>query len=256
MERASMDSVIQKSLWSRVKRAWRKRSLGGFVHLAYRNLIYFAKLPFEPRIVRAQRFDHDFDRQYGTDTTSYVPIGALTVPPENEDNAREYAPSDTSTFRRLLASLSIDHGQFVFIDFGSGKGRTLLLASDYPFKRIIGVEFAEEMHLVALKNISKYKSPAQKCTQLEAVCADATRYQLPDASLVCFFNNPFDDIVFGKWLLNLGRWGETNTHDVYIVYLNCFHRRVFDGSPRWHLLAEGGSTDTGDGFVVYRYVRG
>ena len=251
-----MDSVVHKSIWSRVKRAWRKRGPTGFVQLAYRNLIYFAKLPFEPRIVRAQRFDHDFDRRYGTDTTSYVPIGALTVPPENEDHAREYAPSDTSTFQTILARLSIDHSQFVYIDFGSGKGRTLFLASDWPFKRIIGVEFAEEMHLIALKNISKYKSPAQKCAQIESVCADATHFPLPDSPIVCFFNNPFDDVVFKKWLLNFRRWSDTNAHDVYVVYVNCFHRRVFDGSPHWHLLADGGSTDTGDGFVVYRYVRG
>ena len=34
---------------------------------------------------------------------------------------------------------------FTFIDLGSGKGRTLLMASDYPFRRIIGLELLEEL---------------------------------------------------------------------------------------------------------------
>lgn len=242
-------------MWKRIKRAWSKHGPLGFARLAYKNLTYYARLPFEPEIIRGQRYDREFDKQYGTDTTGYVPIGALTVPAENENHAREYAPADTNTFRAILARLAIDHAEFAFIDFGSGKGRTLLLASDYPFKRIIGVEFAREMHLVAVNNIAIYRSPTQKCTRLESVCADATVFELPDCPLVCFFNNPFDDVVFEKWLAYLRRWAASRPHDCYVVYLNCFHRGLFDKSPDWKLLAEGGSTATGDGFVIYRYTR-
>ncbi len=45
---------------------------------------------------------------------------------------------------------------FTFIDLGSGKGRVLLMASEYPFQKIIGVEFMPELHRAAQKNIAGY----------------------------------------------------------------------------------------------------
>ncbi|MCE5280274.1 MAG: class I SAM-dependent methyltransferase [Planctomycetaceae bacterium] len=242
-------------MWKRVRRAWNKRGPVGFARLAWQNVRYYARLPFDSRIGRGQRFDHEFDNRYGTDTTGYVPIGALTVPAEHEDHAREYAPTDTLAFQAILARLEIDHSRYVFIDVGSGKGRTLLLASDYPFKRIIGVEFAREMHLVAVRNIAIYHSPTQKCTRLESVCADAVAFDLPDCPLVCFLNNPFDDVIMDKWLASLRRWAAGNLHGVYVVYHNCYHRALFDRSPHWQLVVEGGSMAVGDAFAIYQYIR-
>jgi hypothetical protein len=46
--------------------------------------------------------------------------------------------------RETLAALPIAYDKFAFVDCGSGKGRTLLIASEFPFKFIIGVEFAAE----------------------------------------------------------------------------------------------------------------
>ena len=47
---------------------------------------------------------------------------------------------------------------FTFVDLGSGKGRTLLMASDYPFRRIIGVELLPSLHQIAQENLRQYKS--------------------------------------------------------------------------------------------------
>jgi hypothetical protein len=49
----------------------------------------------------------------------------------------------------LLQHESLDFRDLVFIDLGSGKGRTLLMASDYPFRRIVGVELLPALHLAA-----------------------------------------------------------------------------------------------------------
>ena len=42
----------------------------------------------------------------------------------------------------ILADLGIYYPDCVFLDLGAGKGRALLLASQFPFKRIVGVEFS------------------------------------------------------------------------------------------------------------------
>ena len=44
-------------------------------------------------------------------------------------------------------------GQDVFVDYGAGKGRTVVLASTYQFKRVIGVELAPELAAIAEENL-------------------------------------------------------------------------------------------------------
>ena len=37
------------------------------------------------------------------------------------------------------------------------------MASEYPFRRIVGVELLAELHEIALQNIARYRSEGQKC---------------------------------------------------------------------------------------------
>jgi hypothetical protein len=64
-----------------------------------------------------------------------------------------YAPTATPGFRKKL---NIDPRNFTFIDFGSGKGRVLLIAAGLPFKAVVGIEFSRELHEIAVQNISRF----------------------------------------------------------------------------------------------------
>ena len=67
-----------------------------------------------------------------------------------------YQPTDAGLFQEMMAILPIDFREFTFVDLGSGKGRTLLMASEYPFRRIVGVEILPELHRAAEENIANY----------------------------------------------------------------------------------------------------
>src|SRR3982074_423196 len=82
-----------------------------------------------------------------------------------------YQPTEPALFQEMMASLPIEFEQFTFVDLGSGKGRTLLMASEYPFMKIVGVELIAELHRAAQQNIRAYRSPTQRCVQIEALCA-------------------------------------------------------------------------------------
>lgn len=56
-------------------------------------------------------------------------------------------------FRALMASLSAPVDELTFVDLGAGKGRAMLLASELPFRRIVGVEFSPELCDVARRNL-------------------------------------------------------------------------------------------------------
>ena len=99
---------------------------------------------------RLHRFgDRNFDRKFNVDTTTSAYSWDLSLQSEYRDDEPLYEPTSSLAFRAAMSCLPFDFNKFVFVDFGSGKGRTLLLASDYDFKRIDGVEFAKELHIVA-----------------------------------------------------------------------------------------------------------
>jgi Methyltransferase domain len=105
------------------------------------------------------------------------------------------------------------------IDFGSGKGRAFLLASEYPFKRIIGIEFAPELHLAAQQNIQKYSLRHAMCGPVESVCTDFLDFPLPDEPTVFFFFDPCEDAVLIKLLRNIRDSLAQHPRPAYLVYV-------------------------------------
>lgn len=132
-----------------------------------------------------------FDREHSVDTGGIIYLGDLDIPSENATCGTRYGPTLQSTFREMMNEVSIDYERFTFIDIGSGKGAVLLYASDYPFEKIIGIEFAPELHEAAQSNILHYRSKSQRCFNIEAICADATDYHLPTNRLVLYLAAPF-----------------------------------------------------------------
>ena len=179
---------------------------------------------------RKQRYgDVDFDWDYRVDTTSANVsrradlLAVLT--------GHRYQPSDPALFHESIRSLGIDYGQFEFVDLGSGKGRTLLMASEYPFRRIAGVEAVAALHRVARENLRTYKSATQKCYELDSLCGDARDFQFPPAPLVLFLFNPLPEAGLRVVMANLRASLRENPRPLYAVY----HNPLLE-----HVLAEDG----------------
>ena len=138
---------------------------------------------------------------------------------------------------------------FTFIDLGAGKGRALLMASDYPFPRIMGVEFMPDLCRAAQENIASYSASSndrQKCRQMEMVCLDACDFQFPAEPLVVYLFNPFSEPVFVTVLENLRRSVEQAPRPVYIAYRYTEHEKLLTQSA-W--LEKTASTEQ---WTIYR----
>ncbi len=131
-----------------------------------------------------------------------------------------YQPTEPTVFHEMMASLPIDFEKFTFIDLGSGKGRTLLMASDYPFRRIVGVELIAELHHAAEENIRAYDSAARRCAQIEAILGDARDYEFPDDPLLLYLFNPLPESALSDVLRRLKRSLDEIPRPVWIVYHN------------------------------------
>jgi len=167
---------------------------------------------------RRQRYgDAEYDWDYHVDTTS------ATV------NWRDrllgqfhsaYQPTDPVLFREMMASLDFDFSKFTLIDVGSGKGRVLLMAADYPFRQVVGVELLPDLHQVAEKNLIAYRSESQKCFALKSVCADVCKFSLPAEPLLLYLFNPLPETELTQLMSNVEDSLHENPRDVYVLYHN------------------------------------
>jgi SAM-dependent methyltransferase len=174
-----------------------------------------------PSRLRQRYGDTDYDWDYRVNTTSAAVgwrdrlLGVLYSP---------YQPTEPSVFREMLDYLKaqevLDLREFTFLDVGSGKGRTLLMASDYPFRRIVGVELLPNLDQIARENIGRYKSESQQCFNLESICGDATHFPLPPEPLLLYLFNPFPESGLRLFLESLRRSMNEKPRPVYLLYHN------------------------------------
>lgn len=169
-------------------------------------------------LVRWQ-LDSQFDKVHRVETSGRIAIADLHIANPNAAQATWYEPVPNSCFRQLLEHLPVNCSDYVFIDYGSGKGRVLFLASDHPFNRVIGIEFSPQLHEIARRNISTYRSRDQRCHRLESVCLDAADFELPPEPSVLFFYSPFKAPLMSQILDNVKASLKSHPRELYLLYI-------------------------------------
>jgi Histone methylation protein DOT1 len=165
-----------------------------------------------------QRFGNaDYDWTHRVDTTSGNVsakvrfIGLLTS---------SYQPIEPELFQEMLNALGVDYSQFTFVDVGSGKGRALLMASEYPFKRVIGLELLSELDAIAQENIRTFPKECRRCQAVESIQTDATRFVFPIAPLIVFIFHSLPEAGFRTVMGNLQLSIGVEPRPVRLIYAN------------------------------------
>ena len=172
----------------------------------------------------------EYDWEHRVDTTAATVsardrfIGLLNSP---------YQATDPELFKEMMAELPVRFEEFTFIDVGSGKGRTLLIAADYSFRRIVGIELLPALHRVAQQNIASYP----RTGQIELICTDASSFQFPAEPLVIYLFNPLPQLSLAKMVANLERSLLSSPRAAWIVYHNPLEQDVILQSGRFRKAA-------------------
>jgi SAM-dependent methyltransferase len=160
-----------------------------------------------------------FDRRYGVDTRGEIARDRLDVVGDNAPGGTDFMSVPPRSFFQTLRDLPEDLSAFAFVDYGCGKGRALLLAGMRNFRRIIGVEHSPALAAVANRNIAQWRGP-RRCSEIRAVCADATVFEPPEEPCVLYFNGPFDDhAVLAAVLARIDASFRARPRPLYAVYL-------------------------------------
>ena len=129
-----------------------------------------------------------------------------------------YIASNWRTLRRALRRYEIGQDD-VFIDFGSGMGRMVLEASRFPFKKVIGVELASQLHTIAQENMKSMQRRA-RCMEIELVNSDILDYDFPDDVTFVYMFNPFRGAIFQGVVEMMIRSLDRNPRTLHLIYLN------------------------------------
>jgi len=176
--------------------------------------------------------DDQFDNEMNCDTGGVQHLHALSIDSANARHGTSYIASDPDEFRIAISNLDVSVEGATFVDLGSGKGRAVMLAAAYPFKKIVGVEFAAELHESARDNIAKIRDP-----RVELVHKDVAEFVLPDEPLILFLYNPFDATIVRKVAHNALLSWLAYRRPIRVVYINPVAADVFIEAG-WRLVGD------------------
>jgi SAM-dependent methyltransferase len=188
-----------------------------------------------------------WDLIHGVDTCGDVPLATLDFQSKNKTAGLEYQSHHPRIIRAGLAALAVRPEEF--IDFGCGKGRVLLVASEFAFRRIIGLEFAPPLAETARRNLKSYRSRRQKCSQIEVITVDATEYELAAEPQVLYFYSPFARSVMDQIVQNIEKSLERQPRELRVLFSGVLAMRdsAFGSRTQYERLLRGRYID------IYRH---
>ena len=175
---------------------------------------------------------HPFDAAHGTDTSGLIWGENLHSGHRHDTWNTAYYGIAPSVFAQALQLLqeraALVWSRFTFIDVGSGKGRAVLLASQQPFARVLGVELSPELHRIAGKNLALFVRSEAGASRVALVHADAADFpwnlELANAPLtgplLFFLYNPFSRPVLEKFLKRVESILASSPREVYVLFIN------------------------------------
>jgi hypothetical protein len=214
---------VTRTMIPRIKKSLRERGLITSLCRSFLLPVHLLREFRASKSLRPTSQASKFDIEYGVDTDGrfdgWTYLSDLDIASPNWIDGNDYAAIEPERFRRVLSSFNIVFEDFTFIDFGSGKGRALLLASEFPFRRILGLEFSTELHRAAEGNIRRYSSATQKCRNIRSLNVDFANYVLPAEASVLFFFHPCRTRVLSEVVTGIGLSSRSYPRPLYIAYV-------------------------------------
>lgn len=194
-----------------------------FAHVRERGLLNTVK------VAASAVADVTFDWRYGTSTSEKVNWDQLGSTSQNLIHSRGYNATKARPLLALLKMLELPSNG-VFVDFGSGRGRALMIAALHGFRRIVGVEFSPALHESADRNIRIFLRATGLRAHIDLIQSDVTAYIIEADQNVFFMFNPFDAVVMTTVLSNIRASIARAPRRVWLIYCTPWQHEVVEGS--------------------------
>ena len=171
--------------------------------------------------------DSSWDFFHGTETLARIHPRNLDTNSSNKDQATSYGATRARPLVQLLARLDLPR-EGCFLDLGCGKGRAILIAANYGFKKVVGVDFSEPLCQIARKNLEAFGRRRKLKSEVVIVHADVVDYAIQPDETTFFLYDPFSSEVLSKVLENLRQSLAAHPREIWLIY----------NSPSFHDLME------------------
>jgi SAM-dependent methyltransferase len=179
---------------------------------------------------------HPFDLEFGVRTSGLIAGRNLKCGSRADRHNTAYFGVAPSVFHEMMAlwrrskpAGTID--QFTFVDIGAGMGRAVLLASEFPFRSVIGVELNPRLARIARKNVAHWKAAGLACAPVRVVCRDAVEFKIPPGPCVAFMFNPFGGPIMRRLLKTWSQTLARREDQLDILYVNNEQETVLRRQP-------------------------
>jgi hypothetical protein len=198
-----------------------------------------------PRMTAKEGFTHHpFDLEHGVQTSGLIPGRFLKTGHAHDRHSTAYFGVAPSVFHSLLKRWQRTRpcaplDCFTFIDIGAGMGRAMLLASQYPFGKVHGIELNPILAGIARKNIRAWKSAGRSVAPMKVTCGDALQFKIPPGPCLAFLFNPFGESVMRRLLKHLARSFAGRPDQLDLLYVNNEQERIIERQPGFTRLFLG-----------------
>jgi SAM-dependent methyltransferase len=203
---------------------------------------------------------HPFDIEYGVRTSGFLPAWLLWSGLPADAHSTAYAGCQPSCLRAALRSIP-GRERAHFLDLGCGMGRALIVASEFPFAGIMGVELSSVLARSAARNVRAVAARHGLRTAMTVRQGDASQVAFPSRHLVVFLYHSFGsalvETVARRVAAHVADGGEA-----FFIYENPVHGAVLDAMAeytRWSAAyvhhdpqERGFGPEDGEAFIVWR----
>ena len=213
----------------------------------FRNIMMVFRNIWKAGLITTIRYvlsDLLFDLKYGVETVNTKMLDELEIDSPNRVHGRYYEGTNAYIFEKMFSHFMVDVPNSCFVDFGSGKGKAMMLAAEKGFRKVIGVEFSIELVETCRRNLEAFKQKTKSKTEFEVIHEDAAEYEIPSEANLLFFSNPFDETLIAKVIANILKSLETCPREIVVVHLYPQGNMAFAEHPLFRLEYE-----SRDGFV-------
>ncbi|HZP06351.1 MAG TPA: class I SAM-dependent methyltransferase [Terracidiphilus sp.] len=187
---------------------------------------------------------HPFDLEFGVRTSGLIAGRHLHTGQTSDRHATAYYAIAPSLFRSMIVRwrrckplAPLD--EFTFVDLGAGMGRAVLLAAEYPFRAVLGVELHRTLARIGQRNLTLWRATGRARAPMRMICADATTFELPPGPCLIFLFNPFGGPVLRRVLRNWERAASPRRGQLDILYVNHEQESVLEQRPGFTRLFRG-----------------
>ncbi|WP_263383949.1 class I SAM-dependent methyltransferase [Granulicella arctica] len=193
---------------------------------------------------------HPFDLAHGVDTSGLVPAKNLVTGHPNDEHVTAYYGVAPSILRALVAEWRATPppepiAKYTFVDIGAGKGRAMLVASELPFRQVVGIELNPAMAAIARQNLDHWLTShvtdptAPQLAPIDLLEQDALEFELPRTPTLLFLFHPFEAPVLRALLRRIETQFANRPGELDLLYVNAECAIVLDRNPGFKRLWVG-----------------